>query len=196
MNESTVTSRDAVEVMRRLEAEGYRPILVGGLAIEVAGYGGTKDVDILLPSAEYGGAEFLHSEGITVLSNTGNFTNGHLQLPNGRTVVWDVLNPELFGGEPFYQFVRDRGSKAWLVGRVASPPVVYYTRLLVKGDHGRRYLLRIRRDLDEGAPQSWVRKTLIIAKRFGTEAMVAPKVEAIFKERRSARTTAGGPSRP
>jgi hypothetical protein len=87
MSVTTVTSGDAVEVMRRLEAEGYRPILVGGMAIEVAGFGGTKDVDVLLPSAEYGGAEFLRSPGITVLSNTGNFTNGHLQLPNGRTVV-------------------------------------------------------------------------------------------------------------
>jgi hypothetical protein len=181
---ATVTSSDAVEVMRRLEAEGYRPILIGGLAIEVAGYGGTKDVDILLPSAEYGGAEYLRSEGLTVLSNTGNFTNGHLQLPGGRTVVWDVLNPDLFGGEPFYEFVRSRASKAWVVGRIAAPPVVYYTRLLVKGDHGRRYMLRIRRDLDEGAPDSWVRGTIAIAKRFGTEATVLPKVDAIFKERR------------
>jgi hypothetical protein len=183
-----VSSGDAVEVMRRLEAEGYRPILVGGLAIEVAGFGGTKDVDILLSSAEYGGAEFLRSEGIKVLSNTGNFTNGHLQLSNGRTVVWDVLNPDLFGGEPFYEFVRSKGSTAWVVGRVASPTVVYYTRLLVQGDHGLRYMLRIRRDLDEGAPESWVRRTLVIAKRFGTESMVRPKVEAILKERRQERT--------
>jgi hypothetical protein len=181
---ATVSSSDAVEVMRRLEAEGCRPILIGGLAIEVAGYGGTKDVDILLPSAEYGRAEFLRSEGLTVLSNTGNFTNGYLHLSSGRTVVWDVLNPDLFGGEPFYEFVRSRGSKAWAVGRVASPAVVYYTRLLVKGDHGRRYMLRIRRDLDEGAPDSWVRGTLAIAKRFGAEATVRPKVDAIFKERR------------
>jgi hypothetical protein len=45
-------------------------------------------------------------------------------------------------------------------------------------------MLRIRRDLDEGAPDSWVRGTLAIAKRFGAEATVRPKVDAIFKERR------------
>ena len=101
-----------------------------------------------------------------------------------------MLNPDLFGGEAFYDFVRTKGSKVWVVGRVALPAVVYYTRLLVKGDHGRRYVLRIRRDLDEGAPESWVRSTVVIAKRFGTEATVRPKVEAIFKERWKERPTA------
>ena len=64
------TPRDAREVMRRLEAEGYRPTLVGGLAIELAGFGGTKDVDLLVPEAEYGGAEYLKGAGIEVLSTT------------------------------------------------------------------------------------------------------------------------------
>jgi hypothetical protein len=57
---------DAREVIRRLVTEGYRPVLVGGLAVEVAGFGGTKDVDVILPQAEYAGAEFLRGSGITI----------------------------------------------------------------------------------------------------------------------------------
>jgi len=73
-----VRASDAKEVIQRLAAHGYRSVLVGGLAVELAGFGGTKDVDVLLPEAEYGGAEFLRGSGITIYSNTGNFTNGRL----------------------------------------------------------------------------------------------------------------------
>ena len=182
---SRPTPHDAKEVMDRLSAEGYRPILVGGMAIELAGFGGTKDVDVLLPEGEYGGAEYLRSDGIEVLSNTGNFTNGFLTLKNGRKIKWDVINPALFGGDEFYRFVETEGSRKSAIGRVALPSVVYYTRLMVDGEHGRRYILRIRRDLDEGAPQSWVIGTLGIARRFGTEK----KIRAIVGERLRGRSS-------
>ena len=77
---------DAKELLDRLSAQGYRPILVGGMAVELAGYGGTKDVDVLLPEAEYDGAEFLKGEGIEVLSNTGDFTSGYLTLGDRRRI--------------------------------------------------------------------------------------------------------------
>lgn len=179
------TPRDAREVMRRLEAEGYRPILVGGLAIELAGFGGTKDVDLLVPEAEYDGAEYLKGAGIEVLSTTGHFTNGYLTLATGRKVMWDVINPTLFGGQAFYDYVERAGSRRRSVGRVAHPSVVYYTRLLVGGTHGRRYILRIRRDLDEGAPLSWVRAALRVAHQFGTEDQVRPKVEELVRYAKS-----------
>jgi hypothetical protein len=175
---------DAKLVLARLKTEGYQPILIGGLAIEIAGYGGTRDVDVLLPEAEYGGVEVLRGGGIEVLSNTGHFTNGHLRLANGRTIVWDVLNPVPFGGEAFYRFVATEGSRMTPVGRVANPSVVYYTRLLVEGEHGARYVLRIRRDLDEGAPLAWLEGTLKIAERFGSLPLVRPKVQRILRARR------------
>ena len=61
----------------------------------------------------------------------------------------------------------------------------YYTRLLVGGTHGRRYILRIRRDLDEGAPLSWVRGALRVAHQFGTEDQVRPKVEELVRYAKS-----------
>lgn len=172
---------DAREVIQRLVARGYRPILVGGLAVEVAGFGGTKDVDVLLPEAEYSGAEFLVGSGISIFSNTGNFTNGRLTLESGRTVPFDVLNPALFvgakhTGEEFYRYVFRYGSAETPFGRVATPAVVYYTRLLVAGPHGRAYELRIRRDLEDGAPSRWVDRAVDIARRFGTAEKVRAKV--------------------
>jgi hypothetical protein len=179
---------DAKEVMRRLESQGYRPVLVGGLAVEVASFGGTTDVDVLVPEAEYGGAEFLRGSGLTSYSNTGNFTNGRLTLENGRVVPFDVLNPALFvgkghSGEEFFRYVRRFGSSVTPFGRVATPAVVYYTRLLVSGPHRRTYELRIRRDLDEGAPVHWLDGAVNIAHRFGTERKIRPKVARIRKER-------------
>ena len=53
-----LTVSDAREFLNRLESAGYRPILVGGLAIADAGYGGTKDVDVLVSEGEYGRAEY------------------------------------------------------------------------------------------------------------------------------------------
>ena len=149
------------------------------MAVELAGCGGTKDVDVLLPEAEYDGAEFLKGEGIEVLSNTGNFTNGYLTLGDRRRIQWDVLNPTLYGGERFFRFVETEGSRKRSVGRVALPSVVYYMRFRVGREHGRRYVLRIRRNLDEGAPRSWVIGTLPIARRFGSEKQIRPKVEEL-----------------
>ena len=82
---------------------------------------------------------------------------------------------------PLYDFVERAGARRRSIGRVAHPSAVYYTRLLVSGAHGRRYILRIRRDLDEGAPLSWVHGALRIAHRFGTEDRVRPKVEELVR---------------
>jgi hypothetical protein len=65
---------------------------------------------------------------------------------------------------------------------VATPPVVYYTRLLVDGPHGELYVERIRRDLDAGAPADWGRQATKIAFRFGTARKVRPKVGRILAE--------------
>jgi hypothetical protein len=86
-------------VVRRLESEGYRAILIGGLAVEAAGFGGTKDVDLLVPVEEFDGLLYLKGKGVEVLSTTGGWvTNGRLALEDGRTVPFDVLNPNKFVG--------------------------------------------------------------------------------------------------
>lgn len=181
---------DARELVRRLEKEGYHPILVGGLAILIAGYGATKDVDVLVREAEYGGAEFLQGEGVEVYSNTGRFTNGRLSLADGRTVAFDVLNPALcvgrgHSGEEFFSFVEQEASRDSRYGRVALPSVVFYTRLLVPGPHGEVYIERIIRDLDEGVPFQSLDEAMQIAQRFGTGTRVRKKVDHLKRIRLS-----------
>jgi hypothetical protein len=192
MTVSSAGLEDAHEVVQFLEREGYHPIVLGGLAILFAGYGATKDVDVLVREAEYGGVEFLKGEGIKIFANTGRFTNGQLELANGRTVAFDVMNPSLFvghghRGEDFFSFVAQEASAASRNGRYALPSVVFYTRLLVPGQHGEAYIERIIRDLDEGVPERFLDEAMQIARRFGTVTGVRRKI-ARLKTIRTGRT--------
>lgn len=184
---SPVDAKLGREVLRSFEKRGYRPILVGGLAIEIAGFGGTKDVDLFVREAEFGGTEYLKGEGIAIISTTGGWvTNGKLTLPDGTAVPFDVLNPSKYVGNghtgaEFYEWVAKEGSRPTPFGRVALPVVVYYTRLLVSGPHGEVYLERIRRDLGEGAPNAWLEDTLSLGRKFGTEERIRRKLERFQK---------------
>ena len=186
-----VSLPEGATVARRLVSEGYRAILIGGLAVEVAGFGGTKDVDLLVPVEEFDGILYLKGDGLEILSTTGGWvTNGRLTLEDGTTVPFDVLHPSKFvgpghSGEDFFRYVEQHGSRKTRYGRVAFPSVVYYTRLLVSGPHGELYIERIRRDLDGGAPWSWVGDALAIARQFGTEKRVKPRIRRLETYRRA-----------
>jgi len=93
-----VSLAEGAEFLRRLSRAGFRPILIGGLAIEAAGFGGTKDVDALVAVEAFDGIEFLHKGGFRVFSAAGWVTNGELTLPDGTRIPFDVLNPAKFVG--------------------------------------------------------------------------------------------------
>lgn len=182
---ASVTPKLGKAVLKRLAAENYRPILIGGLAIALAGFGGTVDVDVIVPEAQFAASDALGGEGLLIYSTIGGWvTNGRLTLPDGTTVPFDILNPAKYvgsghSGDEFFAWVERRGSRLTSYGRVAVPAVVYYTRLLVKGSHGELYIERIRRDLAEGAPREWLTGALSISRKFGTERTVAPKVKRL-----------------
>jgi hypothetical protein len=185
---TSVTLEEGAEFLRRLSKEGYRPILIGGLAIEAAGFGGTKDADALVAAEEFDGIEFLRKGGFRIFSAAGWVTNGELTLPDGTVIPFDVLNPAKFvgrghSGAEFFKFA-ERTARRTRYGLVATPALVYYTRLLVAGSHGELYIERIRRDLDGGAPSEWLRNATRIARRFGTETKVRRKVKRILTETR------------
>jgi hypothetical protein len=180
-----VSLTDGGEVVRRLAAEGYRTVIIGGLAIEAAGFGGTQDVDVMVPVASFDGVIYLKGEGLEMYSTTGGWvTNGRLTLKDGTVVPFDVLSPNRFvgsgkSGEKFFQYAVRTGLRTEL-GLVASPAVVTYTRLLVAGPHGEIYIERIRRDLDAGAPRRWLDDAIRISARFGMEKRVRTKVIRIL----------------
>jgi hypothetical protein len=86
------------KVLRRLAKEGYHTILVGGLAIEAAGFGGTKDVDALVRAEQFDGLEFLKGDGLLIRTATGTITSGRLELRDGTTIPFDLLNPGWYVG--------------------------------------------------------------------------------------------------
>jgi hypothetical protein len=99
-----------------------------------------------------------------------------------------VLNPNRFvgpgrSGESFYAYVR-RHSTMSQGAPVAEPSVVYYTRLLVPGPHGEAYILRILRDLKDGASESWLSEALAIARHFGTGPTVKRRLAQLEQIRR------------
>lgn len=185
-----VTPALAKQVFDRLTAEGYRPILVGGIAIELAGFGATKDADFLVPVEQFDGLEFLEEKGLEVVSTTGKIANGRVTLDDGTTIPFDVLNPanyvgEGHAGEEFFAFVERDGSRMTRYGRVATPAVVWYTRLLVAGPHGEEYIERMIRDLDEGAPEGLLDEAIRIGRRFGTDATLHARVEKLRELRKN-----------
>jgi hypothetical protein len=182
-------------LLARFAEEGFDPILVGGLAVEVAGYGATRDVDLLVAVVKFDGIEyaFPRDPQITIISIAGGWVANGRFYPDGRKtdryLPFDVLNPNKFvgpgrSGESFYAYVRSHSTTAHGAA-VADPSVVYYTRLLVPGPHGEAYLLRIIRDLREGAPERWLSDALRIGRRFGTGEIVSSRLDRIREIRRA-----------
>jgi hypothetical protein len=124
-----VTLAEGAEFLRRLSKEGYRPIPIGGWAIEAAGFGGTRDADALVPVEQFDGIEYLSKGGFRVFSTAGWVTNGDLTLPDGTEIPFDVLNPDKFvsrkhSGAEFYKFAARTARKA-RYGLVATPALGY-----------------------------------------------------------------------
>jgi hypothetical protein len=191
----------AGSLLSKLESSGFEPVLIGGIAVQIAGYGATRDIDLVLSIAEFDRVEgsFEEDPEVHIITNTAGWLLNGRYFPKGNRkrrgpyVTFDILNPEKFvgrkhSGESFFRFVISSGSRRTQYGRVATPPVVYYTRLLVPGSHGAAYLDRISRDLDEGAPDEWVRDTVAIAKRFGTEKIVKRRILELRELRTSLKT--------
>lgn len=194
----------AHRVFERFTQAGFDPVIVGGVAVLIAGYGATNDVDMMVAVSRFDAVEhnFIRDPEVEIVSTTGGWvTNGRF-FPDGNRpqvpyVTFDVLNPVKFVGEghrgdAFFTYVRSRGSRTTEYGRAADPAVVYYTRLLVPGRHGESYLDRISRDLEEGAPESWVEKTRTLARRFGTEAVIQRRLERLEAIRGVTGRKAGG----
>ncbi|MGA8542026.1 MAG: hypothetical protein WB947_00565 [Thermoplasmata archaeon] len=101
---------------------------------------------------------------------------GFLHVGEAR-IRFDVIDPSYFSGEKtgdeFFRYIEEKWSKKDRIGRVAFPPVVWYTRLFVPSE---AYLERISDDLDEGAPVEWLDGALRIARFLGTEGRIRQRL--------------------
>lgn len=178
----------AKKVVRLFESRGIRVLVVGGLALEVAGVGGTSDVDLFVTVRDFEELprELRAEKRVAVLLSSGDdeVRSGLLRAIEGD-VRFDVLDPSVFSGkksgDEFFDYVEKHFSFESEIGPTVRPPVVWYTRLLLPGED---QLGKIARDLGNGADPTWLNGAVRIARRFGTEGTVKARLRRLAELRR------------
>ena len=119
--------------------------------------------------------------------SVGSMTRVPATTPGGHVIVrgslvrFVLLDPASYAGtrdpRDFYRYVRRYASEPSPIGRVATPAVVWYMRLVI--DPYELYLPKILRDLRAGVPWSTTYGARRIARRFGVADVVAQRLEAL-----------------
>ena len=174
---------DLSKLCRKLRSLGIDYVLVGGMAVELAGHEtGTEDVDLLVSLAEYQGTfeklagdrNFRHMEALETIGG-GQFFTGD------RWIDLDFINPRLFRGklsaERFVSYVKRYRSRKTAFGRVAAPEVTWYMRLVVPD--WEIYVQKILRDIRAGVPDELLGEALAIARHLGVDDVVRQRIEKV-----------------
>lgn len=178
------------------EGHGFRVLVVGGMAMQLAGVAATSDVDLFLTTRDFDRlpSEFRRDRQVFALLSTGH---GRVISGGLRTIEGDlrfaVLDPTSFSGNrsgaEFFDYVYRYWSYTSTLGRAVRPAVVWYSRLVLEGE---AQLGRIVRDLEEGAPPKWFRSVQRIADRFGVGARVAQRIPRVQELHRIVRGSVSG----
>lgn len=181
---------DVEELCRHLRKLGVDYVLVGGMAIELAGYPtGTEDVDFALTLRQFSSALRKLSEDRRFRQVEELDTIGGAQFFTGRRWVdVDFINPKLFRGkksdEFFITYLKRYRSKSTSLGPVAAPEVAWYMRLAIPD--WEIYVQKILRDIRAGVPQAKLDDVLEIAKVLGKVETLEPRVEKTIEMARMA----------
>jgi len=168
------------EILRR---NGVDYIFVGGTAILRRFPSETLDFDVMVLPRDFARA-------VRAVDNdpsVGSMTRVPATMPGGHVIVrgslvrFVLLDPASYAGtrdpRDFYRYVRRYASEPSPIGRVATPAVVWYMRLVI--DPYELYLPKILRDLRAGVPWSTTYGARRIARRFGVADVVAQRLEAL-----------------
>lgn len=163
-----------------LEQLGVDYVLVGGMAVELAGFPtGTEDVDFAVTMREFNRvlAQLNDDPRFREVESLG--TMGGAQFFTGdRWLDVDFLNPKLFKGEKsgdgFIRYIKRYRSRRTSAGPVANPEVTWYMRLIVPD--WAIYVQKILRDLRAGVPEETLRGALAVAQVLGVEETLRPRV--------------------
>ena len=174
---------DLQRLCRALRDMGVDYILVGGMAVELAGYPtGTEDVDFAVTMRQFENA-------MQKLNRDSRFRNveslgtiGGAQFFVGdRWIEVDFLNPKLFqgrkSGDRFMAYVKRYRSKTTSLGPVARPEVTWYMRLVTPD--WEIYVQKIFRDVRAGVPERTLEGARSIARVLGAEDVLKPRVEKV-----------------
>jgi hypothetical protein len=171
---------DLRKLCRALRDLDVEYVLVGGMAVELAGYPtGTEDVDFAVTMREFERAmrklnadpRFRNVESLGTIGGAGFFTGD-------RWIEIDFLNPTLFRGrktgDDFMRYLRRYRSKETAFGPVARPEVTWYMRLVIPD--WEIYVQKILRDARAGTPERTLEGALAIASVLGVDRVVAPRI--------------------
>lgn len=188
----SITPAVAREVYDLVKDRGFRVIIVGSMAVSLAGGRTPSDVDLLASVSGFGGiptylqldkrvGAFASPGDTHLLSAVFKMTEGDVRV--------DLLDPGVFtgkaDGDAFFEHVdRERTTEA-AAGRVAAPEVVWYMRLVISGDD---QLRKIVADIQNGAPQDWFAG----ARRIAEEFWMTDRIEAGLRRLAELRATDSG----
>jgi len=169
-----------------LRRGGIRYVVVGGQAIAQRAATATRDVDVMVATADYATTvAWLKAEsGLAFDWDDGKLCRFRLLGLGGLPL--DVINPTVFSGkrtgQEFFDFLLSEGSLTVEGIPYATPTLVWYTRLLTK--RWRAYAEKIVTNVIDGVPVDHLDGVEEIARRFGTEVEIAPRVAHVREELR------------
>jgi len=174
---------EASEFAQILRRNHIDYIFVGGTAILHRYPSHTFDFDVMVLPRDFArGVEAVDKDPsvASMARAPASMPGGHV-IVRGSLVRFDLLDPAAYAGtrtgEHFYRYVRRYASEPSPIGRVATPAVVWYMRLVI--DRHELYFPKLIRDLRAGVPWSTTDEVRRIAKRFGVADIVGERIHAL-----------------
>ena len=179
MTEPTVAAAD--ELLRKYS---IRYLVVGGQAIAQEAATATRDVDVMVTTADYRNAveRLAKDPGLTLAWEGGPVTRFGIVAQRGTPL--DVVDAGVFSGtktaQEFFEFlVREHSIHVEGI-RYLSPDAVWYTRLLTK--RWKAYAEKIVTNIIDGLSTDHLDRVAEIARKFGTESTIRERLEYVREE--------------
>jgi hypothetical protein len=179
VTEPEVAAADAI--FRR---KGIRYVVIGGQAIAQTAATATRDVDVMVATADYRRtlAQLREDRELAFDWEDGKLARFRILGIGG--VPLDILDASVFAGrrtgEEFFRYLREEASSEVEGITYASPEMVWYTRLLTK--RWRAYAEKIVTNVLDGIPAGRLDAVEKISRHFGTEATVRERIAHVREE--------------
>ena len=158
--------------------------MVGGQAVARRAATTTRDVDVMVATADYHDTVARLRDDPDLVFDWENDQVARFRVRSVGGVPLDIINPVTFSGEKtgeeFFSFlIREASFEADGVS-YATPEAVWYTRLLTK--RWKAYAEKIVTNVIDGLPPDRLQGVEEIGRRFGNETVLEPRVAYVREE--------------
>lgn len=179
MTEPEVGAANAI-----LRRQGIPFVVVGGQAIAQTATTTTRDVDVMVATADFGRTIARLRGERDLAFDWEDPQIARFRILSLGGVPLDVINAATFSGGPsgeeFFRFLTRDGSNEIDGIAYATPGVVWYTRLLTK--RWRAYAEKIVTNVIDGVAPGRLDEVEAIARRFGTAATLRERLAYVREE--------------